>query len=149
MKKVIYLMTILFTVVLMSTSCEKEDPIVQTLEEQYPEWSNLFWVSTNENSNELTASPQLNIVIIDNVVHLTETIDVPTLGMSDYTMEYGGITLTTTTIEFNQPNINNGAIVRVYQILSHTVNQEDDEIRLSYYDMDHGDNIYLLKNLNY
>ena len=38
MKKVTYLLVILFAMVLMSTSCEKEDPVPDlTLEEQYPE----------------------------------------------------------------------------------------------------------------
>ena len=46
-EKVNFLFTILFAVDLMSTSCEKDDPIVpdQTLAEQYPDWVNLSWVS--------------------------------------------------------------------------------------------------------
>ena len=131
MKKVTYLLTIMFAVVLMSTSCEKDDPVVPDLilEEQYPEWVDLSWVSTNENSDELTASPQLNILIIGDVVYLTETIDVPDVGMSDFPMEYGGITLTTSSIEFNKPNTNTGAIVREYQILTPP---DNNHIKLSY-----------------
>lgn len=73
MKKVFYLITILFTVVLMSTSCKKEDPIPLdfnlTLEEQYPEWSNLTWVSTN-GSNDIDTYPKLDITIVDDEIIL-------------------------------------------------------------------------------
>lgn len=39
----------MFSLVLMSTSCEKDEPVVpeQTLEEMFPDWSNLTWVSTD------------------------------------------------------------------------------------------------------
>lgn len=77
MKKATYLMTILFAVAMMSTSCEKEDPIVpDTLEEQYPEWSNLSWVSTDDKDASWQpvedTYPRLEISIIGDIVQITQ-----------------------------------------------------------------------------
>jgi len=74
MKKVTYLISILFAVALLSVSCEKEDPIVpepeQTLEQLYPDWANLTWVSTDGVTAEMNPDvyPRLNITIIGNLV---------------------------------------------------------------------------------
>jgi len=77
MKKMTYLITILFAVALMSTSCCKDDPIVpdpETLEEQYPEWSNLSWVSTDgKDANYQPVEdtyPRLEITIVGDVVNV-------------------------------------------------------------------------------
>jgi len=77
MKKVTYLMTILFAVALMSTSCCKDDPIVpepETLEEQYPEWSDLSWVSTDGNDVNHTpieeTYPRLEISIVGEYANI-------------------------------------------------------------------------------
>jgi len=85
MKKVTYLMTILFAVALMSTSCCKDDPVPepQTLEEQYPEWSDLSWVSTDGNdvnyAGELEDTyPRIEITINDDELTFKQwTWDVP------------------------------------------------------------------------
>lgn len=60
----------------MSTSCEKDDPIVpeQTLAEQYPDWVNLTWVSTDDNTN-LNTYPKLTITIISNEVKVIHPTD--------------------------------------------------------------------------
>lgn len=69
----------MFAVALLSTSCCKDDPIVpdpETLAEQYPDWVNLTWVSTDGNDNESdpTNYPRLNITINGDVV----TVNQPT-----------------------------------------------------------------------
>ena len=119
MKKVTYLMTMIFAVALMSTSCCKDDPIVpepQTLEEQYPEWSSLLWVSTN---GSIAEYPRLDITISDNIVTLKETRDLGNVGgIQLFPMQYEGIELTSSTITFTDPITNSGAIVRVYDILT-------------------------------
>jgi len=81
MKKVTYLLTIMFAVVLMSTSCCEDDPVVPdlTLEEQYSEWSNLSWVSTNGNDVNYQpveeTYPRLYIRIEGNVATVTDSLD--------------------------------------------------------------------------
>jgi len=98
MKKVFYLFAILFSVVLMNTSCEKNDPtpdpIVpdQTLAEQYPDWSDLTWVSTNGDT-DLTVRPQISFSITGDIITLKYKTDV-----SDYTFEYKGFELTSATV---------------------------------------------------
>ena len=116
MKKVTYLMTILFAVALMSTSCCKDDPVPElTLEEQYPEWSDLSWVSTNGSTSEY---PQLDLIIINDVATLTETeyVGAPVNGEVPYSFIYEEIVLTTTHITFNEPDI--GGTERTYEILT-------------------------------
>ena len=111
-------MTILFAVALMSTSCCKDDPIVpdQTLEEQYPDWVNLSWVSTNGNTVEY---PRFNITIDGNVVTLSELRDLGEItGVQLFPMQYEGIELTSSTITFTEPITNSGAIGRTYEILT-------------------------------
>ena len=65
MKKMIYLISILFAVTLMSTSCEKDEPVVpeQTLEEMYPDWSNLTWVSTDGVTAEMNPDVYPRLII--------------------------------------------------------------------------------------
>ena len=67
----------MFAVALMSTSCCKDDPVVpepETLEEQYPEWVNLSWVSTDGydvNSPQVDKTyPRLEITIVGDVVNI-------------------------------------------------------------------------------
>jgi hypothetical protein len=68
MKKVAYLLAMIFTLALMSTSCEK-DPVVpdETLEELYPEWVNPTWMAT-ESDTSLDIYPKLHISIEGNTV---------------------------------------------------------------------------------
>ena len=78
MKKVIYLLTILFAVVLINISCEKEDPVdiklEKTLAEQYPDWTNLSWISTDGNDDR-NAYPQFSITIFNNSVLVIQPCD--------------------------------------------------------------------------
>lgn len=65
----------IFAVALLSTSCCKDDPVVpepQTLEEQYPEWSNLSWVSTDgvDIVEDSDIYPRLEITIVGDMVSI-------------------------------------------------------------------------------
>ena len=118
MKKVTYPLTIVFALALMSMSCEKEDPIVpdpETLEEQYPEWSDLFWVSTDGST---TTFPRLDIIIDGNEATLYERKDLGVAGIQLFPMAYESIELTSSTITFTEPITNSGAIEIVYEILT-------------------------------
>jgi hypothetical protein len=82
MKKTIYFLTMILAVALMSTSCCKDDPDVpepQTLEEQYPEWSDLSWVSTDGNDvNHIPIEetyPRLEITIVGDVASIFQATD--------------------------------------------------------------------------
>ena len=88
MKKVTYLLVLMFSLTLMPTSCEKDEPVVpeQTLEEKYPDWKNLTWVSTDGWSTPATY-PQISIKITGNKAVLTVTDE-----YSDHTI--GGYILT-------------------------------------------------------
>ena len=70
MKKVTYLLVLMFSLTLMSTSCDKDEPIVpdKTLEQLYPDWANLTWVSTDGWTDPDVAPNKLNITIVGNKV---------------------------------------------------------------------------------
>ena len=89
-------MTLIFTaIVLMACSCEKDDPVVpepQTLEEQYPEWVNLSWVSTDSFS-EVDTYPRLEITIVGDVLHVTQ-LNNSTGG--EYNGSYSSLTISGT-----------------------------------------------------
>jgi hypothetical protein len=87
MKKVAYLFTIVIAITLMSFSCEKEDPIVPTLEEQYSDWSNLTWVSTDGVTAQMNPDvyPRLEISISGDLVTVTKKITVSTAIIGKYT----------------------------------------------------------------
>jgi hypothetical protein len=60
MNKTIYLATLLFALVLGSTSCKKDDTtpdVKKTLEQLHPDWKNLTWSQTFLN-NDNTNTPQ-------------------------------------------------------------------------------------------
>ncbi len=57
MKRITYLLMLMFATVLINIGCEKENstpatpvtpPVAQTLEQKYPDWKNLTWVSTQK-----------------------------------------------------------------------------------------------------
>ena len=70
MKKILLLSIMLFAVAI--TGCEKSDvePKEQTLEQQYPEWKNLTYLSTE---TPIKADFKLDMKIVGNVVTLTYT----------------------------------------------------------------------------
>lgn len=78
MKKIIYLLVLVFTITLVNTSCEKESnepnvppiSIDSTLAQKYPEWRNLTWVSTTFNGTSVNY-PKYYFTINNNVI--TET----------------------------------------------------------------------------
>ena len=128
----------LFAVALLSTSCCEDDPVVPelTLEEQYPEWSDLEWVYTNGSAIEY---PQLDINISDDVVTLTITeydnqnnVEVPV------NLLYEGITVTSSYIEFNEPDI--GGTEKTYSILEIESEDAPGTVKL-----DDGTNVFVLK----
>ena len=156
MKKAIYLFLLLFSLVLMSTGCKKDDPIVlskeKTLLQRYPDWANLSWISTNGNTNRSTTFPQLSIRITeDYCIILTETIYISQLniGATAYNYSFYDIIVTPTTIQFGNQII--GAylpdgirssppyIEREYAIL---VPPDNTKIKLSY----NGNTYILQKN---
>ena len=128
MKKVTYFLILMFSLVLTSTSCEKDDPIVptQTLEQMYPDWANLTWISTNGSTNSY---PKLDISISDDVILLTETLQLPAPYFEDMPTyyRYSGLEITATTVTFTKPNLNSET--RVYQIL---VQPDENKVMLSY-----------------
>ena len=73
MKKVTYLMTLIFAVALMSTSCDPDPIVPDTLETQYPDWANLSWVST-DGLNDFDTYPKLSISIDGNQVTVTQLL---------------------------------------------------------------------------
>ena len=72
MKKVIYFATLIFSLVLMSASCEKDDTtpdVKKTLEQLNPDWSSLTWNKTVVSSNGASVSyPKLSFTIVGNVI---------------------------------------------------------------------------------
>ena len=106
MKKVTYLMTILFAVALMSTSCCKDDPIVpdQTVAEQYPEWVNLTWVSTDGKDASYIpiedTYPRLNITIVGDDI----TVNQPINSTQSYNGFYTTMTVSGADVSFGTPS---------------------------------------------
>ncbi len=86
MKKVTYLMTLVLAITIVSYSCSKkddDDPIVKTLQEQYPDWSNLTWVSTGGISTP-DMYPKLEISIVDNEGTIKHYYDSETLYQNTF-----------------------------------------------------------------
>lgn len=107
----------ILAVVLMSTACEKDDPIIdepeQTLEEMYPEWSNLSWVSTDGNADASDEDnyPRLEITIVGDVVSVHQPIDADGHALNGWYSEViiNGNTITFSddviTDDYNEPDI--------------------------------------------
>jgi hypothetical protein len=75
MKKITYLSILMFSLILMSTSCCKEDdPTTQTVAELYPDWANLTWIST-DNASLATTYPKLNISIVGDNITMNQPIN--------------------------------------------------------------------------
>jgi len=60
----------------MNTSCTKPandtpDPTIKTLEQTYPTWKNLTWVSTDGDGSTI-AYPRIDVSIIDNIVKVNQ-----------------------------------------------------------------------------
>ncbi len=71
-------------------SCGKKDDnkksgAIKTLEESYPGWTNLTWISTDDNSR---AFPRMEISIRENVVTITQYTSDTVFVSKEYTMMY-------------------------------------------------------------
>jgi len=108
MKKRTYLMTLIFTaIVLMACSCEKDDPVVpepQTLEEQYPEWVNLTWVST-DGADETYIYPRLNITIDGDDVTVNQPHSEPDPEENSYNGFYDEMTISGNYVDFGDGDV--------------------------------------------
>lgn len=72
----------MFSLVLMNTSCTKptdDVPDIKTLAQQYPDWKNLTWISTDGKSNDYVY-PKLSISVVDNTIEVNQWIDIPYAG---------------------------------------------------------------------
>ncbi len=75
MKKFTYVLALMFSLVLINTSCEKDPATAdQTLAQMYPDWVNLTWVST-DGASLATTYPKLNIKIVGDVVTITKNLN--------------------------------------------------------------------------
>lgn len=90
MKKVSYLFVMFLALSLMSFSCsekeEIEEPVVLTLADQYPDWVDLSWVSTDGDTS-VTMYPKLEISIDENTVTVHHTYVInnsPYVGSNTY-----------------------------------------------------------------
>ena len=97
----------MFAVALMSTSCCKDDPIVpepQTLEEQYPEWVNLTWVST-DGVDETYVYPRLNITIVGDDVTVNQPHSAPDPDENSYNGFYDEMTIVGNNVDFGNGDV--------------------------------------------
>jgi len=105
MKKVIYLIVMMFAIVSITTNCTKKDDIKpdvkkdsivvdKTYEQLYPDWRDLRWISTQDIKNgiiTLDLPYTLNIRIVSNTI--TETT-------IDTVYHFNSMSLTTTQVTF-------------------------------------------------
>lgn len=109
MKKVAYLMVLMFSLVVMNTSCTKEDttpdqPTVKTLAQQYPDWTNATWVSTTLKLSDVEY-PQISFTIVGNTVTEVDK-DVENGVVKTYTRTYDKVTLVSSSdIKFYSTNL--------------------------------------------
>ncbi len=110
MKKVAYLFTIVIAITLMSFSCEKEDPIVPTLEEQYSDWSNLTWVSTDGVTAQMNPDiyPRLEISISGDEGEITHTIN----SVDYFWDSFSTMTISGNTVDFGSPANTTGTFTK-------------------------------------
>jgi hypothetical protein len=97
MKQIFPFIGLLIFISFSLVSCGSSDPnkkslAFQTLEERYPAWSNLTWVSTDRDSG---AFPRMEITIHENVITLRQhTSDTASIAHEYSTMFFLGNTLT-------------------------------------------------------
>jgi len=108
MKKVTYLLVLMFSLVLTSASCDKSDDPTpeQTLEQMYPDWSNLTWVSTNGETAQMNPNiyPRISFTIVGDLVNFKVIKNVVGAGIVTYNFNYGGLEVTTTTATLFLPD---------------------------------------------
>lgn len=124
----------MFTMVLMSTGCEKDSTTPdKTLAQQHPNWKNLTWESTD---NLILECPKLAITIVGNVATIYETTYNPqTRLLTPYVYQYDGLDITATSATFFLPQT--GAITQTMTIMTPPDNTK---IKLSWQN-----HVYVLK----
>lgn len=104
MKKYTYFISLILVLVLSSISCSKEDDQPtpqQTLEQKYPDWKNLTWVSTDGVTTLMNPDvyPRLNITITDDEGFFCQ----PYSSSGNYQDTFAQITISGNTITFGAP----------------------------------------------
>lgn len=120
MKKETCFLALIFLPVLLNIGCKKNSSDTandQTLEQKYPDWKNLTWVSTNGNSTQNTY-PKISFSIVGNVVNFTYIVYIAqyNTGEVTYHFKYDGFNLTSTTATLTLPE--SGSIVQTFNILT-------------------------------
>lgn len=113
MKKLKYLLALFFALTLMSFSCSKndDDPIVpQTLEEKYPDWKNLRWVSTDGVTAQMNPDiyPRLEISISGDEGEITHTIN----SVDYFWDSFSTMTISGNTVNFGSPANTTGTFTK-------------------------------------
>jgi hypothetical protein len=88
MKNFLPFVSLVIFLSLCMISCGKKDADkkpVQTLEERYPGWANLTWISTDDNSR---AFPRMEITIRKNVVTIRQHTSDTGFVSQEYSMMY-------------------------------------------------------------
>ena len=90
MKKILPYVSLVMFLSFCMFSCGRKDAnkksvAMQTLEERYPGWTNLTWISTDENPR---AFPRMEISIHENVVTIRQHISDTAFVSQEYTMMY-------------------------------------------------------------
>ena len=90
MKKIFPYVSLVMFLSFCMFSCGRKDANIksaamQTLEERYPGWANLTWISTDDNSR---AFPRMEISIQDNVVTIRQHTSDTVFISQEYTIMY-------------------------------------------------------------
>jgi len=90
MKKTVPYVSLVMFLSFCMFSCGRKDAnkksaAMQTLEERYPGWANLTWISTDDNSR---AFPRMEISIQDNVVTIRQHTSDTVFISQEYTIMY-------------------------------------------------------------
>ena len=90
MKRIFPFVSLVIFLSFCMVSCGKKDAkkksvAIQTLEERYPGWANLTWISTDNNSR---AFPRMEISIRDNVVTIRQYTSDTVFVSQEYTIMY-------------------------------------------------------------
>jgi hypothetical protein len=90
MKKIFPFLSLVIFLSLGMVSCGKKEagkkPLAfQTLEERYPAWTNLTWISTDKGRSDF---PKLEISIRENVVTITQHLSDTNIVSKEFTVMY-------------------------------------------------------------
>jgi hypothetical protein len=90
MKNFLPFVSLVIFLSLCMISCGKKDgdkkPLAfQTLEERYPGWANLTWISTDKGKNDF---PRMDISIRNNIVTIRQHLSDTVLVSKEYTMMF-------------------------------------------------------------